>query len=287
MPPHPFLVSRFPVLQNAIKNLLFRGATIILTVVFYRFFAFLAFRKGDYTSFLMFAEDLIQKFLFVLSRKFNRQAVLVTSFAGLTFAAGFYDTLLWAMDSPGYVIKSKPVNAEVLTEHMVAAPSYITFVSNPERDLNKVNLQAIFGANLYSPGFNFTLPGIIDPGTPEPIAPLEPLFPTVISPRIWLDSTGFAVGLDDTIMFVPDMNTTQTYCAALNIPRANPNTPVTSQAWSCPLTPWPFSSSLWGSRGAGGTRTHLLISSDLAMQTTRGQDLARAGTQRLWSSCLL
>ena len=40
---------------------------------------------------------------------------------------------------------------------MVATPSYITIVSNPERNLNKVN---IFGANLYSPGLNFTLPGI-------------------------------------------------------------------------------------------------------------------------------
>ena len=236
MAPHPFLVSRFPVLQNAIKNLLFRGATIILTVVFYRLFAFLAFRKGDYTSFLMFAEDLTQKFLFALSRKFNRQTVLVTSFAGFTFAAGFYDTLLWAVDSPGYVIKSKPVNAEILTEHMVAAPSYITLVSNPERDLNKVNVQDIFGANLYSPGFNFTLPGIVDPGTPEPITPLKPLFPGVISPRIWLDSTGFAVGLDDTIMMVPNlMNTTQTSmpCIPSNAHPAGPDTLTTVQTWIC------------------------------------------------------
>src|SRR6266446_3381219 len=98
---NPFIVSRFPVLQNAIKNLLFRGATIILTFVLYRFFSFLAFRKGDYTSFLMFAENHIQKLLFALSRKFTRQAFLVTLFAGLTFAAGFYDTLLWVVDSPG------------------------------------------------------------------------------------------------------------------------------------------------------------------------------------------
>jgi hypothetical protein len=232
---NPFLVSRFPVRQNAIKNILFRGATIILTFVIYQLFTFLAFRKRDYTSYLMFAEDLIQKFLFSLSRKFNRQAVLVSSFAALTFAAGFYDTLLWAVDSPGYVIKSNTVNAGVLAKQVVATPSYITFISNPERDLNKINIQDIFGANLYSPGLNFTLPGIVDAGTPQSIPPLLPLSPAAVSPRIWLDSTGFAVGLDDMIMFVPTMNTTQTFCAPSNVHPADPNTTVTTQAWKCPL----------------------------------------------------
>ena len=231
---NPFLVSRFPVHQNAIKNILFRGATIVLTFVIYQLFTFLAFRQRDYTSYLMFAEDLIQKFLFSLSRKFNRQTVLVAAFAALTFAAGFYDTLLWAVDSPGYVIKSKTVNAEALAKQVVATPAYITFISNPERDLNKIDIQNIFGANLYSPGLNFTLPGIVDAGTPQPISPLKPLSPAV-SPRIWLDSTGFAVGLDDTIMFVPDMITTGTFCLPSNVPPANATTPVAAQVWKCPL----------------------------------------------------
>jgi len=232
---NPFVASRFPVHQNAIKNILFRGATIVLTFVIYQLFTFLAFRQRDYTSYLMFAEDHIQKFLFFLSRKFNRQTVLVAAFAALTFAAGFYDTLLWAVDSPGYVIKSKTVNAEVLAKQVVATPSYITFIANPERDLNKIDIQSIFGANLYSPGLNFTLPGIVTAGTPQPISPLKPLSAAAVSPRIWLDSTGFAVGLDDTIMFVPDMNTTDTYCFPSNVPPANATTPVTAQVWKCPL----------------------------------------------------
>ena len=232
---NPFITSRFPVHQNAIKNILFRGATIILTFVIYQLFTFLAFRQRDYTSYLMFAEDLIQKFLFSLSRKFNRQTVLVAAFAVLTFAAGFYDTLLWAVDSPGYVIKSKTVNAEVLAKQVVATPSYITFISNPERDLNKIDIQNIFGANLYSPGLNFTLPGIVDAGTPQPISPLKPLSALAVSPRIWLDSTGFAVGLDDMIMLLPDMNTTDTLCFPSNVPPASATTPVTAQAWKCPL----------------------------------------------------
>ena len=231
---NPFFVSRFPVRQNAIKNVLFRGATIVLIFAINQLFAFLAFRKRDYTSYLMFAEDPIQKFLFALSRKFNRQTVLVSSFAALTFAGGFYDTLLWAVDSPGYIIKSKTVNAEILDSQMVATPSYITIVSNPERDLNKVNVQDIFAANLYSPGLNFTLPGIVDAGTPQPIPPLQPLSPDDVSPRIWLDSTGFAVGLDDTIMIAPDMNLT-TFCSMSNVPPANSTTPVTAQVWNCPV----------------------------------------------------
>jgi hypothetical protein len=232
---NPFLVSRLPVRQNAIKNILFRGATIVLTSVIHQLFAFLAFRKRDYTSYLMFAEDPIQKLLFARSRKFNRQAVLVSSFAALTFAAGFYDTLLWAVDSPGYIIKSKTVSAEVLAKQMIATPSYITFISNPQRDLNRINIQNIFGANLYSPGLNFTLPGIVDAGKPQPIPPLQPLSPVdVVFPRIWLDSTGFAVGVDETIMVVPDMNLT-TFCAPTNVPPANATTPVTFQVWNCPL----------------------------------------------------
>jgi hypothetical protein len=231
---NPFLISRIPVHQNAIKNILFRGATIVLTFVIYQSFSFLAFRKRDYTLYLMFAEDLVQKFLFSLSWKLNRQAVLVSSFAALSFAAGFYDTLLWAVDSPGYVIKSKTVNAELLAKQRVATPSYITFISNPERDLNKINIQDIFGANLYSPGLNFTLPGIVNAGTPQPIPPLQPLSPEYVSPRIWLDSTGFAVGLDDTIMIVPTMNLT-TFCVPSNVQPSNPNTPVTTQIWKCPL----------------------------------------------------
>ena len=218
----------------------------------------------------MFAENLIQKFLFSLSRKFNRQAVLVVAFTVLTLAAGFYDTLLWAVDSPGYVIKSKTVCAEVLAKQLVAAPSYITFISNPEYDLNKINIQDIFGANLYSPGLNFTLPGIVDAGTPQPIPPLRPLASDDVSPRIWLDHTGFAVGLDDAIMFTPEKDPTTAAkdaviatqfpvtplnvstansttaardasdaiiplapCKPSNIPTANSDAPVKTQVWNC------------------------------------------------------
>jgi len=135
---------------------------------------------------------------------------------------------------------------------MVATPSNIIFISNPERDLSKINLQDLFGANLYSSGLNVTPPGIVEPGTPQPISSLQPLSPAVVSLWRWLDfQRGWMIRLCSC-----RMNTTQTYCAALNVPPANPNIPVTPKRGVAPCVirmPWRFSSSLWGRRSIGGT----------------------------------
>ncbi|KDR82537.1 hypothetical protein GALMADRAFT_237885 [Galerina marginata CBS 339.88] len=214
--PNFFFNSALPVGQNAMKNILFRGATVMLNIFVYRLFAFMAFKKQDYTSYLMFAEDIIQKALFTVSRRFNRQALLVALFTSIMAAAGFYDTLLWALDSPGYITKSTWINADQLSSQLLDSPAYTILLSGPMNNLSHVNINDTIGANLYVTGLNFTLPGINAPGLQEVVTPSVPLDISV-PPSIWLDSDGFAVGPDNDIMFTPDMNTSETFCAPSNV----------------------------------------------------------------------
>ncbi|PPQ72762.1 hypothetical protein CVT26_003145 [Gymnopilus dilepis] len=220
-----FLRSSLPVGQNVVKNIIFKASTIVFSFVVARLFAFIAFRNEDYISSLMFGESLIQKLFFVRSRKFNSQALLVTAFAIVMVGAGFYDTVLWALDSPGYVTKTQQVNAGQLSAHMVDNPGYLVFLSNPQHDLATISLNDTFGTNLYAPGLNFTLPGINAIGIPETVPAVVPLSLSV-PPSIWLDSEGWAVGLDNTMMFTTDMNTTATACFPDNVGSGE-------QAWRC------------------------------------------------------
>ena len=222
-----FLASSLPVGQNAVKNILFRASTIALHFVIYRFLSLLAFKSRDYTSFLMFAEDVAQKVRYIVSRGFSGKALLVLAFAILTASAGFYDTLLWSLDFPGYVTKVKIVSAGELSSSMVESPSYITFLANPSNDLSRIDINASFTANLYATGLNFSLPGIIDHGHPVTVTPSANLSSS--SPRIWLDSEGFAVGIDESIMITPTMNATDgSFCPTRTVDQ-------TTQVWNCAI----------------------------------------------------
>src|SRR5258705_15608 len=132
----PFVTSSLPVYQNAIKNILFRVATLLIQLSIYKFFSFLAFKSNAYTSFLMFNEDHIQKLLYVLSRGLSRRSLLVLTFAVLFAFGNLYDTLLWALDSPGYVPKSTLVTASSVTNQLLANPAYIVFMSEPMQNLS-------------------------------------------------------------------------------------------------------------------------------------------------------
>lgn len=189
---HSFLTtSVLSVRENAIKNILFRASTILLQFFILRTFTFIAARLQAYTSYLMFTEDIVQKILYVMSRRFNRQAILVLGFAALISLAGFYDTLLWALDSPGYIIKSKTTNADSLTNDLITSPAYITLISNPTNNVQDINVDAAIAANMFTAGLNFTLPGIVEPGVREIVPPLQPINSS--GPRIWLDEDGFSV----------------------------------------------------------------------------------------------
>ncbi|KDR70948.1 hypothetical protein GALMADRAFT_75735 [Galerina marginata CBS 339.88] len=221
-----FVTSTLPVGQNAVKNILFRAATVMLNFVVYRLFALLAFKRRDYTSFLMFAEDVVQKAFFAVSRKFNQQALLVAMFASVMAAAGFYDTLLWALDSPGYITKSTRVNAGQLSSQLLESPGYTVLLSSSVNRIGSININDTIGANLFVAGLNFTLPGVNVPGFQQVVPPTIPIS-FIVPPSIWLDSDGFAVGPDNSIMDTTDMNLT-TLCATNNV---NPD----QQAWRCTI----------------------------------------------------
>ncbi|KAF5328179.1 hypothetical protein D9619_013410 [Psilocybe cf. subviscida] len=233
--PHSHLfVSSLVVEHNAVKNILFRAATIILDYVILRVFAFIAFQCRDYTSFLIFAEDIVQKTLFVVSRGFRRQALLVATFAVFMTAVGFYDTLLWGLDDPGFVLRRRVVDGETLAPQMVESPAYINYISaNLTHPSTENNLNTTFNANLYTPGLNFTLPGIFGEGLVEVAPPLHPLsLHENGTARIWLDDDGFAVGLDPNFMWAGDMifqnSTTSGRCYP-----SNPLGEEVTQTWRC------------------------------------------------------
>jgi hypothetical protein len=197
-----FTTSVLSVRENAVKNVIFRAATLLLQLFIVNTFAFIAARSNAYTSYLMFAENFIQKFFYVTSRNFNRHALLLLAFAALGALSGLYDTLLWALDSPGYVVRSKTTNAASLSQDIVINPAYITYISNPTGNVNDIDTEGSIAANLFRSGLNFTLPGVNEPGMREIVPSSQSINNT--GPRIWLDEDGLSVSVDQAVMITPD-----------------------------------------------------------------------------------
>jgi len=191
------VTSSLPVYKNSIKNILFRAATLLIQLAIYKLFSFLAFKSNAYTSFLMFKEDHVQKFLFVLSRGLTRHGLLVLVFAVFFAFANFYDTLLWVLDSPGYVTRSTLVTASSVTNQLLDNPAYVVFIADPTENVASLDVDQAFAGNLFVQGFNFTLPKPVQPGARD----IVPTNRTLASagPRIWLDDAGFSVGVDQLI----------------------------------------------------------------------------------------
>jgi len=195
--PSSIATSSLPVYQNYIKNILFRVATLLIQLTVYKLFSFLAFKSNAYTSFLMFKEDHIQRLLFVLSRGLTRQSLLVLAFAVFFAFTNLYDTLLWALDSPGYLTRSTLVTASSVTNQLLANPAYIVYMSDPTENLTSLDVDQALTGNLFVQGFNFTLPKPVQPGARDIVPTNQTLDYT--GPRIWLDDAGFSVGVDQMI----------------------------------------------------------------------------------------
>jgi len=218
-----FVTSSLPVYQNYIKNILFRIATLLIQLTIYKLFSFLASKSNAYTSFLMFNEDHVQKLLFVLSRGITRRSLLVLAFAVFFGFGNLYDTLLWALDSPGYVTKSILVTASSATDQLLANPTYIVLMSDPTKNPASLDVDQAVAGNLFVQGFNFTLPEPVTPGARDVVLTNQTLSDTV-GPRIWLDDTGFSVGLDRLMTVTPS-----TICYVMT---KNANL----QIWNCKVT---------------------------------------------------
>ncbi|KAF9525956.1 hypothetical protein CPB83DRAFT_858685 [Crepidotus variabilis] len=216
-----FAHSSLAVRDNAVKNVIFKAAAILLQFFLTQVFAFIAFKWNDYTAFLMFSETLAQKAFFAISRSFNSRALLVLTFAVLAVAFGFYDTLLWALDSPGYITQRTTKPASSLASNLLQNPQYIISINNPSRHLEDMNVDEAITSNIFKPGFNFSLQAIENIGPRDTV--LSPGNITETGARIWLDNEGFSVGLDQGFAV-----TIKYACPMIPLPDS-----LTSQAWKC------------------------------------------------------
>ncbi|KAI9863859.1 MAG: hypothetical protein M1813_003511 [Trichoglossum hirsutum] len=191
-----FTHSTISVHANAVKSILFHAAALALQFAVYKLFSWVASVQHLYTAFLMFAEDPIQKALFVF-RTFNtRQGIVVLAF-GLLFGVGtLYDTVLWALDKPGYVQQSSLVPASAVTTSLIDEPDYLIFVQGLPG--SQPNLDDAFAANLFNPGVNISLTDKVDRKVAQMAKANLPF--EEAEARIWLDDAGFAVGLDQSMM---------------------------------------------------------------------------------------
>ncbi|KAK0611753.1 hypothetical protein B0T14DRAFT_334566 [Immersiella caudata] len=191
-----FLESAIPVEHNGIKSIIFRCAELLMGLFIFKFATLAAARSSHFTSYLMFSENHIQRLLFLTSRGLSRATLLVFLFTILSFLASLYGTLLWALDSPGYIFRSSD---STLARHMSAlnpdAPYNIPLRLSAEtlNTMSDESLRRAIGVGLFRSGVNITLTGDVKKGTPETV---EPESLREVGARIWLDDEGFSVSAD-------------------------------------------------------------------------------------------
>ncbi|RSL67991.1 hypothetical protein CEP54_002934 [Fusarium duplospermum] len=153
----------------------------------------------------MFAEDYVQRWLFLSSRGLSRASLVVLGFSILNVAASLYGTLLWALDSPGYVFRKSDITAAEYGGLLNKNPPYIVQLHLDSDNLDETNatLSQAVGSELFQPGLNYTLTGEVRRGTPEITAPTRH---DDVGARIWLDEDGFSVSTD-TYAMLPDSTT--------------------------------------------------------------------------------
>lgn len=104
-----FIASSIPLLHNVVKSMVFKSAELLMALFIYKLFSLLAARSNQFTSYLMFAEDYIQRWLFLSSSGISRAGFIVLLFSILSMLASLYGTLLWVLDSPGYIFRASNV----------------------------------------------------------------------------------------------------------------------------------------------------------------------------------
>jgi len=194
-----FAASSIPVVSNGVKSLLFRIAESLLVFAVYKIFSLIASAGHLFTAYLMLGEDYAQRALFVGSRnKALSGNVLVAVFSVAGLLAQLYGTLLWFLDSPGYVVQSRNVTASGWTGELLADPAYIVQMSAGSPNLTALenSLPRIIGQNLFKPTLNVTLTEEVRRGLPQ----IVEATPGRRGGRIWLDDEGLSVSPDTAAM---------------------------------------------------------------------------------------
>ena len=285
-----FVASSIPVLHNGVKSIIFKGAELLMDLFILKFCSLIAAQSDLLTPYFMFAEDYIQRWLFLSSRGVSRASLLVLLFSLLNILSSLYSTLLWGLDSPGYIFKE--YNASVAdyaslrkddTPYVVQLslspnkidtekPWGISVCHIPILPLNTAaeNLTQIMGSDLFKQGLNYTLTGEVDRGTPEIFAPTRK---NDVGARIWLDADGFSVSADSVAMIPAITNPVDEF-------------PVACVSWRQGTTRWnctfnnTFSQSILETI-AGRPEIHWDDASD---QAGDSRYLAPSRTHNIWAS---
>ncbi|KAF5655835.1 hypothetical protein F25303_316 [Fusarium sp. NRRL 25303] len=174
-------------------------------------FSLIAARSRQFTSYLMFTEDYVQRTLYISSRGLSRAGLVVLAFSLLNVVFSLYGTLLWALDSPGYIFRASNATVSDYQSQRNSDPPYILQMSLDRGQLPATTkkLPQIIGAELFNPGLNYTLTGKVSNshGLPTTTAPTRE---DGVGARIWLDDEGFSVSPDTNSMipYTDNLNTT-------------------------------------------------------------------------------
>lgn len=192
-----FVKSSIPVYHNAVKSIIFKCAELLMGIFIYKLFSLIAARSNQFTSYLMFTEDYIQRTLYISSRGLSRAGLVVLAFSLLNIVLSLYGTLLWALNAPGYIFKASSAPITDYLDQRNENPPYIVQLSLDPAQLDDTahRLPQIIGSDLFVPGLNYTLTGQVNNsrGAPETVAPVTI---GTIGPRIWLDDDGLSVSID-------------------------------------------------------------------------------------------
>ncbi|KAH7235309.1 hypothetical protein BKA59DRAFT_406012 [Fusarium tricinctum] len=195
-----FTASSIPLLHNALKSILFKCAEVLMALFIYKSFSLLAALSNQFTSYFMFAEDYIQRWLFLSANGISRASFIVVLFSLFSTLASLYGTLLWALDSPGYIFRTS--NATV-TQYKAwrnqDAPYIIRLDLDPSTlQRTEETLAKVMGSQLFKPGLNYTLTDEVQRGSPKITTPTRY---DDVGARIWLDEDGFSVSPDSLVPY--------------------------------------------------------------------------------------
>lgn len=207
-----FVKSSIPLYHSALKSFIFKCAELLMGIFVFKLFSLIAARSNQFTAYLMFTEDYIQQLFFISSRGISRGGLVVFLFSLLSVTSSLYGTLLWALDSPGYIFQATNTTVAAYQRQRNEHPPYIIQLALDPTELGSTaeKLPQIIGAELFNPGLNYSLTGKVDNshGTPEVVAPTRQGHG--VGARIWLDSDGFSVSPDTNAMipYTDTMNLT-------------------------------------------------------------------------------
>ncbi|KAI3571798.1 hypothetical protein IWW34DRAFT_894431 [Fusarium oxysporum f. sp. albedinis] len=203
-----FVKSSIPLYHSALKSFIFKCAELLMGIFIFKLFSLIAARSNQFTSYLMFTEDYVQQSFYISSRGLSRGALVLFLFSILSIASSLYGTLLWSLDSPGYIFR--PTNATIADyqrQRNDNPPYIIQLALGPtELEITEKKLPQIVGAELFNPGLNYSLTGKVSNSNGAPEVVTQTRRGRGIGARIWLDNDGFSVS-PDTYAMIPGPGT--------------------------------------------------------------------------------